>query len=303
MKSPSFEVLARGTASSFDSTNRSFGKGLNDVVSGGGYANLAGGVGAVEMSERQAMIPKHSGHVEGGSTSSSDGTPQAYVNATALEMAPLPISTAPPSVAVAALGGTETVANGVSRPAVWLGRSKHDPNGIRVALTAGLEDSSGDGAAAKPAASNNGTKASSESVSRLNLDLHSTSTLRPDASKPGIKGSNDTGEGSRMTLEARTSGVSLRTAVGASASSTMAATEGGERTWRTLLKAILYRALEILGMQLRTLIILGMFGLECYWAYGLILYRGGWQVSGSSSTCSPEAAVLWQISSQQGSIN
>lgn len=53
---------------------------------------------------------------------------------------------------------------------------------------------------------------------------------------------------------------------------------GGKRTWRQFCRAVLDWLVDVLVMQLRTLLILGMFGLECYWAYSLILYRGGWQV-------------------------
>ncbi len=66
---------------------------------------------------------------------------------------------------------------------------------------------------------------------------------------------------------------------------------GGKRTWRQFWRAVLDWLVDVLVMQLRTLLILGMFGLECYWAYSLILYRGGWQVGpggyGWAWPCSP----------------
>ncbi|GIL80893.1 hypothetical protein Vretifemale_9940 [Volvox reticuliferus] len=268
MKPATFEVLARGNPSSLNSRSSC---GRDASLASGGYVGLAGSAGALELAEYQAMIPKASASAfsngaplsRGSEASSRNAAQQPFVNVIGLQTATLPVSS-PPIAALAptfigsgtsASGRGSSTTKGVGLPDLPQGRSgKQDPNGIRVALTAGFEDSSD--------AAGNGFKPRSDPVK----ELCDASDLDPRS------GSHSNG----LTLDARAAMAAGRASGGGGAA--LGDVSGVERTWRTVLWAVLLRALEILGMQLRTLLILGMFGLECYWAYGLILYRGGWQL-------------------------
>ncbi|KXZ42770.1 hypothetical protein GPECTOR_119g401 [Gonium pectorale] len=229
---PSFDVLARGPEVGPLPVPGTLSKRASAAAISS-YASLPGDAGAVEMAERQAMIPKSSGAAR--NLGLVFGEAASYGGAGETGGAMLPVSTVPAdaqdptSAARAARKG---------RP----GRA--DPEGMRVALTAGLAGSS-------PGPS--GT-----------FDLEASG---PDELEdPGPRGA---------TLGSRA----------AAAAAGGRASEGGRRgggeeegSWRAWFRAVLSRALDILWMELRTLLILGMFGLECYWAYSLILYRGGWQL-------------------------
>jgi hypothetical protein len=241
----------------------------------GAYVGLAGSAVAIELVERQAMISKNGTAAAADSCSDSSSSCSSDANGGASSMAllsqrplapaALPVSTVPAAVSVtngmsgggaamvAASGGgaAAVTANGAGRYGGRNGRGNQDPNGIRVALTAGLEDSAG----GKPGAGPTDANRSDLEVAR------------------GGGGASAGGAGGRgVTFGSRGS------VGGGGAGGGPAGGVEGERTWRTVLRAVMMRALEIVGMQLRTLLILGMFGLECYWAYGLIRYRGGWQV-------------------------
>ncbi|PNH06194.1 hypothetical protein TSOC_007458, partial [Tetrabaena socialis] len=270
----SFDVLARGggaaggaadgqpparPASSSASAAATRGGGH------GGYMGLAGG--AVEMAERQAMIPKAApppppvvvaavgagGGASGGGASGGLGAGPLGPGGGSL-----PISTAPSAAELAPggasgggwgarKGGSSSVGGGGRGPA------RRDDGVLRVALTAGLRGSGGSGpyGSAGPEASYDGS------------ELYDESDLFPVGS----------GGGSGATLALR------MTASGGGVGGGAGAAEGGEaRTWRSLAWAVGCWVADVLWMQLRTLLVLGMFALECYWAYSLVLYRGGWQV-------------------------
>ncbi|GLI60703.1 hypothetical protein VaNZ11_002796, partial [Volvox africanus] len=275
MKPATFEVLQRGTIGSPGSLNGRSSCGRDASLASGGYVGLAGCAGALELAECQAMIPKASVSAfskeaplnRGSEASSRIMAPQTSVNVIALQTATLPVSS-PPMLALApplVNSGTSAssrgsrITNSVGLPDLRQGSSgKQDPNGIRVALTAGFEDSSD--------SAGGGLKPRLDAVRELDLELCDDSDRDPRS------GSSSNG----LTLEARAAMATGRASGGGSAA--VAALSGSECTWKTFLWGVLLRGLEILGMQLRTLLILGMFGLECYWAYGLILYRGGWQL-------------------------
>ncbi|EFJ45076.1 hypothetical protein VOLCADRAFT_118464 [Volvox carteri f. nagariensis] len=280
INAPTFEVLARGTGGSTGSLNGSSLGGLDAASPGNGYVGLASSnARAIELAECQAMIPKISsvggagnGRLQDGggggggghSDSSSYSTnPPAHVN-----LAPAPTLPAVVTVTVTGLSGTSGGGGGASHSVNGSGSrwgsmilarmGKRDPNGIRVALTSGLVDSAGGGGDAKPGC---------EPIRDMDVELYCTSDLDPGSSCSANGGAN-------WALDP----AAAAPAGGSGGVSTGGAAAGGESRWRGVLRAVVSRALDILGMQLRTLLILGMFGLECYWAYGLIRYRGGWQL-------------------------
>ncbi|KAG2484570.1 hypothetical protein HYH03_016613 [Edaphochlamys debaryana] len=155
--------------------------------------------------------------------------------------------------------------------------ARRDPEGMRMGLTSSMGPSSSDplyGAVpADPYASESD-------------DSDTTGPYEPPSSSTSrglVVRATSSGSGMVVSLGSRAAAAASRGGTGGGAAVGLGAgggAVGGDepRTWRSIAWAVLYWLYDVVCMELRTLLVLGMFGLECYWAYSLILYRGGWQL-------------------------
>eukprot|EP00198_Chlamydomonas_reinhardtii_P011039 XP_001700376.1 predicted protein [Chlamydomonas reinhardtii] len=306
--SPSFDVLARSngtplaplpTSSSAKAAAAAAASGAYMGLPGGGGGGAGGSASAVEMElmERQAMIPK-TGPASGASP--GGGSPAALP----VSSSPLP----PGGIGVNGANGDTavvTVATGMGGRAGHkaggggggggggglLGRLKaggiavrRDTSGMRAALTAGMADSAGAAGAGGGGGGGGGgdelfTLESDEEVEAgrgMGLELAEAGAAGPGSSPGGMGGLTLGERAAAAAAGRRVTGGGLEG--GGELGGGVVAVPSGGRTWGGWWRGVGAWALDVLGMQLRTLLVLGMFGLECYWAYGLILYRGGWQV-------------------------
>ncbi|KAG2424124.1 hypothetical protein HXX76_014798 [Chlamydomonas incerta] len=304
MHSPSFDVLARASngAALPPLPTSSSAKAAAAAAASGAYMGLPGGGGGagsaaaaeMEMMERQAMIPK-TGPPSGASP--GGGSPAMLPVSSPLPPGGLGGDGAHGDGAVVAMatgvGGRAGYKAGGGGGGGLLGRLKgggggaarRDPGGMRAALTADMADSSG---ARGPGGGGGGgddvfTLESDEEVEAgrgMGLELAEAGGAGPAGGSPG-GGSSGGGLtlGDRAAAAAagrRATGGGLE--LGGELGGGVVAVPSGGRTWGGWARAVGAWAADVASMQLRTLLVLGMFGLECYWAYGLILYRGGWQL-------------------------